>query len=172
MDQSYCDALRFAIEYERQGEKYYRDAADKAQDGFAKKALVFLADEEVEHIHKIDRFNDWLLGKADFDIDTECKVTAPAKVADLIGVEKITGKSDERSDESDLAVYDMAMVTEKQGYDMYASVRDSSTDERLKRFFGWLADEEILHHKLLAESKKYLEDQSYYFEEAGGWIFG
>ena len=55
---------------------------------------------------------------------------------------------------------------------MYAGVGDSTTDERLKRFFGWLAGEEIAHHKLLAESKKYLEDQSYYFEEAGGWIFG
>ena len=71
MDQSYCDALRFAIEYEEQGEKFYREAAAEARDRFAKKALRFLADEEVEHIGKIEKFNDFLLGKAEFDMDKE-----------------------------------------------------------------------------------------------------
>jgi hypothetical protein len=29
-----------------------------------------------------------------------------------------------------------------------------------------------LHYNLLATTKKYLEDPSYYFEDYGGWIFG
>jgi len=172
MDQSYCDALRFAIEYEQQGEAYYREAAGKTRDLFARKALLFLADEEIEHIGKIERFNAYLLGTAEFDLDAECRPTAPEKAAAFIAGAKTEGKTAEAADLSDLAVYDLAMVTETQGFEMYASVRDSSGDERLKRFFAWLADEEVVHYKLLAGSKKYLEDQSYYFEEAGGWIFG
>ena len=30
MDQAYCDALRFAYEYEKKGEKHYREAAEAA----------------------------------------------------------------------------------------------------------------------------------------------
>lgn len=172
MDQAYCDALRFAIDYERKGEEYYRRAVDKAQNPFAKKALIFLADEEVEHIRKIEEFNQYMLGVSDFDLDSECAVGLPDRVMEFIDTAKAAGKPASPADLSDLAVYDLAMATEKQGFEMYASVRDSSGDERLKRFFGFLAGEEVIHHKLLAESKKYLEDQSYYFEEAGGWIFG
>lgn len=171
MDQAYCEALRFAIEYEQSGEDYYRKAVDEAQDRFAKKALVFLADEEIEHIGKIERFNDSLLGRGDFDIDAECLPTLPERLNNLIA----SAKSDEKSQTSSLsdsAVYDLAMATEKQGFEMYNDFREDSPDQRIKQFFGWLADEEIVHYKLLAESKKYLEDQSYYFEEDGGWIFG
>ena len=32
MDQAYCDALRFAFEYEKSGEKHYREAAEAAND--------------------------------------------------------------------------------------------------------------------------------------------
>ena len=172
MDLAYCDALRFAIDYERKGEEYYRQAVDKALNPFAKKALVFLADEEVEHIRKIEEFNQYMLGISDFDLDAECAIGLPERVTEFIANAKTGGKPASEADLSDLAVYDLAMATEKQGFEMYASVRDSSNDERLKRFFGFLAEEEVVHHRLLAESKKYLEDQSYYFEEAGGWIFG
>lgn len=172
MDQAYCDALRFAVDYERKGEEYYRQASEKTRDKLARKALVFLADEEKEHIRKIEDFNSSLLGLTAFDMDTECALGLPDRVREFIDDAKGQSKTDEEVELTDLAVYDLAMATEKQGFEMYASVRDSTGDQRLKRFFGFLADEEIVHHKLLAASKKYLEDQSYYFEEAGGWIFG
>ena len=172
MEQAYCDALRFAVDYERKGEEYYRQASEKAQDKLARKALVFLADEEKDHIRKIEDFNGSLLGLAAFDMDRECALSLPDRVREFIDDAKQQSKTEEEAELTDLAVYDLAMATEKQGFEMYASVRDSTGDQRLKRFFGFLADEEIVHHKLLAASKKYLEDQSYYFEEAGGWIFG
>ena len=172
MDQAYCDALRFAFDYEEKGEKYYREAAAKTGDKFAKKTLLFLADEEVEHIRKIEDFNQHMLGVEGFDLDKECQLTLPDRVEQFIDAERELAKEKTGLTLTDLAVYDLAMTTEKHGYELYTEARDTSDDERLKRFFGFLADEEIIHHKLLAASKKYLEDPSYYFEEAGGWIFG
>lgn len=172
MDQSYCDALQFAIDYERQGEESYRESAKKTGDHFAKKTLTFLADEEVQHIKKITEFNKSLLGISEFDLETECVLSLPERVQKFIKTVRDSGKAKTEPNLSDLAVYSLAMTTEKQGFEMYASVRDSTSDKRLKRFFGFLADEETIHYKLLAESKKYLEDPSYYFEEDGGWIFG
>jgi rubrerythrin len=171
MEQAYCEALQFALEYEHNGEEFYRRAVKDTRDRFAKKTLVFLADEEVEHMHKIERFNNHLLGQEEFDLEAECSPTLPGRISGLVADAKANSKLEEPA-QSDLAVYDLAMVTEKQGFETYMNYRNDSDDERLQKFFEWLAGEEIVHHKLLAESKKYLEDQSYYFEEAGGWIFG
>lgn len=172
MDQAYCDALRFALEYEHKGEQYYREAALSAQNEMAQKALVFLADEEVEHIRKIEEFNASLLDQTDFDLDRECTISLPERVDAFVAAAKKFPKPAESPTLTDLAVYELAMATEKQGFEMYAAAKEELGDERLKRFFGFLADEEVAHHGLLAASKKYLEDPSYYFEEAGGWIFG
>ncbi len=172
MEQAYCDALRFAFDYESKGEKHYREAARNAKDRFAIKALTFLADEELEHIRKINEFNLHLLGEQDFDIDAECSLVLSDRVESFLDTSRHEGHMGRDRDMSEIDVYDLAMTTEKQGYEMYASVEKSSGDERLKKFFGFLAQEEQGHYKLLEASKKYLEDQSYYFEEGGGWLFG
>ena len=172
MDQAYCDALRFAFDYEKKGEEHYREAADKVGDVFAQKALTFLADEEIEHIRKIDDFNRHLLGESEFDLDAECALSLPDRVEAFLDAARQAGHiSDERT-LTDIDVYEVAMANEKEGFEMYASVEETSTDERLRKFFAFLAQEEKGHYKLLAASKKYLEDQSYYFEEGGGWLFG
>ena len=171
MDQAYCDALRFAFEYEKNGEKHYREAAEAAKDRFAKKALTFLADEEVEHIRKIDEFNRHLLGESEFDLETECSLALSDRVETFLEESRHAGHIGKERDMTDIDAYDLAMKSEKDGYEMYASVEKSSEDSRLKWFFGFLAQEEQGHYQLLAASKKYLEDQSFYFEEGGGWLF-
>ena len=171
MDQAYCDALRFAMEYERKGEEHYRSAAAAAKDHFAKQALTFLADEEIEHIRKIDEFNQHMLGIGDFDIDAECQLGLSSRVEDFLETAKgATSEEDRRLTEID--VYDQAMENEKHGYEMYASVETGTQNESLKQFFAFLAQEEKAHYNLLEASKKYLQDPSYYFEEGGGWLFG
>ncbi len=172
MDIAYCDALRFAIDYEKKGEEYYRKTGNETKDHLARKTLFMLADEEIDHIRKIEQFNDHLLGTADFDMNKECALTLPERVKTFIAEVKESAKASGEGEISDINVYSTAMANEKQGYEMYASVQESSKDDRLKQFFGFLADEERAHYKLLSASKKYLEDPSYYFEEDGGWIFG
>ncbi len=172
MDLAYCDALRFAFDYEKKGEKHYREAAIAANDRFAKKALTFLADEEVEHIRKIDEFNRHLLGESEFDLEAECTLALSDRVERFLEESRHAGHIGRERDMTEVDVYDLAMKSEKEGFEMYSSVEKSSEDARLVRFFGFLAQEEQGHYRLLAASKKYLEDPSYYFEEGGGWLFG
>ena len=172
MDIAYCDALRFAIDYETKGEKYYRKAGNETKDHLARKTLFILADEEIEHIRKIEKFNDHLLGTSDFDLNKECELSLPERVKTFLSEVKEIAKTESQSELSDISVYDAAMANEKQGYEMYSGVRDSTKDERLKTFFSFLVDEEKSHYKLLSASRKYLADPSYYFEDDGGWIFG
>ena len=71
-----------------------------------------------------------------------------------------------------MEIYDVALDMEKRGYSAYKNASiDSKEDPRVQEFFKFLAEQEIVHYKLLQESKKYLEDSSYYFEDYGGWVF-
>lgn len=171
MELEFCDALKFAIDFERKGRGFYLDAIQKAEDPLAKKTLKFLADEEVHHIEKIEKFNQALLGKGDFDIEKECHSDLPQRTKEYI--DKATQDKEEKvsPQTTDIEVYDLALDMEKSSYDIYKDAFEKNSDEKLKRFFQFLMQEEQIHYDLLAASKKYLEDPSYYFEEFGGWIF-
>jgi len=172
MESKYCDALRFAIEFEKKGQKFYLDAVQKVADPFSRKTLEFLADEEVSHIEKIEKFNEALLGTGDFDIAKECQSNLSQRVKEYM-VSVVSEKEAKVSPQStEIEVYDLALEMEKSSYDIYKDALESNSDEQLKRFFEFLMKEEQIHYDLLAASKKYLEDPSYYFEEFGGWIFG
>jgi len=171
MEQAFCDAIQFAIEYEKQSQCFYQDALLKVKNRFAKQALEFLIAEEQTHIDKIIAFNQHLLGKAEFDLEKECVTGLPERTKQFLI--NFTHKEEEVTDASnDIDIYKVAQDTEKKGYELYESVEKSTQDSRLKQFFAFLAAEEKNHYQLLEYSIKYLEDPSYYFEEAGGWIFG
>ncbi len=172
MESKYCDALEFAIDLEQKGQKMYLSAIQKAKDPHTKDTLQFLADEEVSHIEKIEKFNQALLGKGDFDVQKECQTDLPQRTKEYI--DKVTREKGEKVtfESTDIEVYNLALDMEKSSYDLYKDAFEKNSDENLKKFFNFLMQEEQIHYDLLAASKKYLQDPSYYFEEFGGWIFG
>lgn len=171
IEQAFCDAIQFALEYEKQSQCFYQDSLLKVKNPFAQKALEFLIAEEESHIAKIITFNQYLLGKADFDLEKECITGLPERTKQFLI--SFTHKEDKISSaSSDIDVYNTALETEKKGYELYESIFKNTQDKRLKQFFAFLAAEEKAHYRLIEYSIKYLEDPSYYFEEAGGWIFG
>lgn len=172
MDQAYCDALRFAIDFENKGEQFYRQGIEAVVDATAKRALRFLADEELGHISKIEEFNNSLLGKSSFDLQSECRTELPGRIKAFVK-EYISDKTKEiTAGSQDIQIYEVALDIEKRGYDMYKSVHAGNENTDLRRFFEFMAAEEIQHYNLLASTKKYLEDPSAYFEDYGGWVFG
>jgi len=172
MDQAYCDALRFAIDFENKGEQFYRQSIETVADATAKKALQFLADEELGHIRKIEDFNNSLLGEGSFDLERECSRELPERIKRFVK-EYVSDKAKEiTSGSEDVQIYDVALDIEKRGYDMYKSIHVGNENAVLRQFFEFMAAEEIQHYNLLASTKKYLEDPSAYFEDYGGWVFG
>lgn len=172
VEQAYCEALRIAIEFEQNGGMFYHQLIEKVSDPFAKKILIFLANEEIEHIRKIEAFNNSLLGKGEFDFETECDFGLSDRIQALVQERMKDADKNVAPDSNDLDIYDVAMLLEKKSYELYEQILSETEDENLETFFRFLLSEENDHYDLLAASKKYLEDPSYYFEEYGGWIFG
>ncbi len=169
----YCEALRLALEFERENQEFYTQKLNEVKDPRAKKTLEFLINEDSHHIDKIIRFNSSLLGNEEFDDEKECSSKLSEKATELFKI--IIGQSTANItvEDTDVEIYEKAMELENKGYKMYKLCSESKElDYRVSKFFAFLAEEESQHYDLLAKTKKYLEDPSYYFEEEGGWIFG
>lgn len=168
----YHDALKSAIDFENKGEEFYLAAVKRTTDPFTKNTLQFLANEELRHIEKIEKFSQSLLEQTDFDLEKETESDLPLRAKEYVG-RMLHEKGKEISPQSsDIEIYDLALDVENSGYIMYKNAFESNSHENLKKFFRFLMQEEKIHADLLSSSKKYLEDPSYYFEEFGGWIFG
>jgi len=172
MEQAYCEALKVAIEFEQNGETFYRQLIDRVTDPFAKRVLVFLANEEIEHIRKIDQFNESLLNGREFDFDAECNLDLPDRIQALVQEKMKDAGKNVSPNSDDIDIYDVALALETRSYELYERALNETNDERVETFFRFLLAEEREHYDLLASSKKYLADPAYYFEEYGGWIFG
>lgn len=172
LERVYCEALRTAIEFELNGEIFYRQLIDKVSDPFAKEVLIFLADEEVDHIKKIVAFNNSLLDNREFDFDTQCNLELPDRIHALIRAKMKNVDKNVSPSSDDIDIYDVAMMLETRSYELYEQSLSEAEDEQVETFFRFLLSEEKEHYDLLVSSKRYLTDQSYYFEEYGGWIFG
>ncbi|MBI4743457.1 MAG: ferritin family protein [Actinobacteria bacterium] len=169
---NYQKFIKFASDFEEKGNKFYLESIDRVKNIFSKRILEFLATEELRHLAKIKLFSQSLMEKDEFDVDKETESDLLERVKRFIQdfmqdkVKQITDIL------SDIEIYDFALGVEKNGYNVYKEFFEKSEDKKLKRFAEFLMNEEKIHYDLLADSKKYLEDPSYYFEEAGGWIFG
>lgn len=172
MKEAYCDALRVAIEFEHNGEAFYRQLIDKVTDPFAKRILGFLAEEEVEHVRKIEAFNDHLLGNGEFSFEQECSLDLTDRIQALVEQRMKDAEKNVEPLADDIDIYDIALTLEQRSYELYERALGETDDERVETFFRFMLSEEQQHYDLLANSKKYLTDPAYYFEEYGGWIFG
>lgn len=168
----YCESLLEALKLEEKGKEFYENALRKVRDIFAKKALEFLIKEEDKHIDKILRFNEFLFGRGDFDIETECDIQVKEKISKLIEKyisSSMVAKIDDTS--TDVEVYEAAMDFEKKGYELFKESAENANDDRIKAFFNFLMNEEIKHYDLLENTLRYLKEPDYYFEDYGGWVF-
>lgn len=172
MEQAYCEALKTAIEFEQNGVIFYRQLIDRVVNPFAKRVLIFLIGEEFEHIRKIESFNNSLLGQGEFDFETECSLDITDKIQMLVQDRKNEADKNITPNSSDSDIYEVAMLLEMKSHELYEQALSEATNEKVETFFRFMLAEEREHYDLLAASKRYLEDSSYYFEDFGGWIFG
>ncbi len=168
----FCEALEIAMDFEKESVEHYKKALQKINDRFARKALEFLIKEESDHIDRIERFNKSLMENEKFDVENECASDLKQRIFSFVKSTIDTSLNRLEAVDSDIKLYEKAMELEKRGYELYKNYLEKEEDERVKKFLEFLIGEEKQHYELLLQSKKYLEDPSYYFEDEGGWIFG
>lgn len=140
------EILKQAIILEKRGKIFYANAAENSKDPDVKNIFMIMADEEDEHIKYLsEQFHQYRTqGKFDFTKPSDVNIDG---IADQVITKSIAEKVSAVSFEA--SAISLAIDMENRAIAAYSERAASATDPDEKSFYGWLAEWERGHHKLL-----------------------
>lgn len=153
------NVFEFAMKMEQDGEKFYRELAEKTSDAGLKKIFNTLADEEVVHYNtfkslfektKTNAVESNVLDKAK-NIFTEMKASGAVNVSDAT---------------SQIDAYKQAMKAEEEAYTFYEQKAAEVSDADEKDVLMTFAREERRHYRLLENVIEFVSRPDEWLENA------
>lgn len=137
------NSLEFAVNMELEGEKYYAEQAELNKDNSLQVVFLMLAKDEKYHAELLQsKFSGSPYQLLDNSTLTEAK-----NIFDEIG----DFKSEVKSIPEQLEVYKDAMKKEKQSIDLYEKLQAEAADDKSKKLFDYLIEQETEHLELFEE---------------------
>jgi rubrerythrin len=141
------EVLHVALDFEKNGMEFYREAAGRVQDKVVKSVLLSLADDEEAHQNIIRRYyhaieaKRWIPEAADEELPPS--KSAAERIRALVS-EVISPVG---PDATYASIYETAVQFETKSYDYYMS--QQSDNPRVNAFFKYLAGVERIHREML-----------------------
>jgi rubrerythrin len=151
------EALKTAIEMEKDGKECYLNAVLKSDNEAGRKLLQSLALEEDTHRQKLEEIY----------LTIQKKMAWPAvyfppdknkTLMDLLNGVCETAGVNANATRTELDVLNTAINKEKESYDFYKRQSQSATDEVERNFYEAIAAEEREHELILVHYNEYLTD--------------
>ena len=153
-------ALVRSYDLERRGLDFYLSSATKCRNILAKRALFSLAQEEIQHMMKIDEILS-VIDKNENWPDAGFKASdIEISIRDFFEKTKVAASA---PDKDSVAVIKEAMEFEKKSYELYSDLENKGSSENEKRFYSQLRQQEGAHYEAL-------ENVYYYLSKTGDWF--
>ncbi len=159
------DVMETAIQLERDGRKFYHNAAEKASNDIARQMFESLAEDEVRHI-------EWLESVSPGE-NTAGSVNR-ALYGRLRGIFKDAPETVMKaaaSCEDDINAMRLAIEMEEKSAAAYATWAEESEADDVRELCEMLADVERFHRELIENSMEYLQHPGDWFMVEEGWHF-
>jgi rubrerythrin len=165
--------LRRGMQLERDGYKFYQEAAERASGKRGKNMFLGLAADEEKHLRllmveyqALESGQGWI----DPTLALEQELDLDPANPDLPGEDypepsPIFSPARAPSLEGDIAALDFGMETEKLSYDLYAQAAQEATAAAAKEAYEILAQEENRHYEILQNSRNYLTDNKTWWDD-------
>ncbi|MCB2200121.1 ferritin family protein [bacterium] len=153
------NVFEFAMQMEKDGEAYYRELADSANNDGLSRILNFLADEEVKHYNIFKRM-------AGGKVEALPKSTLLADVKNIFVEMKDRGEKFDFDVEKQVAYYRKAQDLEKKSENLYADKAKESTDEKERDILIQIAEEEKRHYFVLENIIEFVNKPDRWLEDA------
>lgn len=151
------EVLEAAINNEREAYKLLCASRDACEDKLSKATFDFLAREEVKHIDVIQKFAATGLAVAP---DVGHPLSKAEVARGVKGIFEQFGWQYEQAASMDdrLEAYRTAMEMERHGHQFYARAAEMATNEEARKFFQFLASEEVRHFEIIQDSYDFLSE--------------
>jgi rubrerythrin len=149
------EIFTIAIDIEKNGEKFYRRAAELAPAGEGKELLNDLADWEKTHIRMFSEMHEELKGLTDSDFDWDPYGQAELYLQAIADGEVFCFNEDSvrfaEQSESTKEVLEFALAREKDAVIFYTSIEKVIPNELTGKKIDAIVKEEISHVRLINE---------------------
>ena len=156
-------ALNKAIEFEKEGIKFYSNALKIIQHDLCRKLIQTLLEEEKKHIDELNKIYNELDKKDAWpEVDTlvvDDQLKNIYKNACFASGKTLKPSSDERE------FLDLCMALEIKGQKQYKKLADEAEDEKEKKFYERLFSEEEKHYEFLEQHYNYYWDSGLKMQE-------
>ncbi len=152
------DVYEYAMQLEKDGESYYRDAASRSQHKGLTRILTMLADAEVVHYKtfvKMKEGQSWQLPEATIVKDVKNIFVKMREEGEL-----------EKIDVSTIDLYTKAQEIEKATEDFYRGKGVQVGGAKEREAFGRVADEEHKHYVILQQIIDFVRQPETWLENA------
>jgi rubrerythrin len=161
------DALKTALEMEKEGYDLYIKASDKTSNKLGKATLIAIAKKELDHIKAIEEFANRNFDRAIGSINPKEKKEYVQTI--MAGLKSRLDEKVKKDSDLDNA-YKVALELEKKSFNFYKDLKSRSSDAKAKDFFQFLMGEENTHYQLLQETLEYLDHPANWYREQERWI--
>ena len=153
------NVFEIAMQMEKDGEKFYREIAEKTDDPGLKKIFDTLADEEVVHYNTFKKLFEKSGAEA-----VESNILDKAK--NIFAEMKKSGGMKITADTAQAEAYKKAMEAEKDAYSFYEAKSAEVNDPNEKQILLTFAREERRHYRLLENVLEFVSRPESWLENA------
>jgi rubrerythrin len=158
------EVLNVAAKTERDGIKFYADAAVSASNQLVKKMFESFVREEERHL----QFIEAIMAKRKVEI-SHSALMAEVKTIFTTAPKSLQGKV--QATDNDLKALDFGLQIERKSYDFYTDWKAKTESPEVRALCDTLAEEENRHFHLFTQMKEYLDRTGDWYMVEEGWIF-
>lgn len=147
------EVVRAAKEVEKNGHRFYSTMAERASDPLLKELFSLLAQDEVEHLRRLNQleaeYQDGLFEDCEEEFLPYLNQFSDMKIfPDAERLEEVL-----KTDSADIQALDMAIEAEEKFAEYFLKAASLAQADDGKEAFGWLAGEEVRHARILKERR-------------------
>ena len=163
MRASSMDALKRAMDFEREGINYYTKAKERTHHPIGQAIFEMLVEQENKHIDYLSLLYEKLKAEDRWPGEITVKLDKDFKMIFKEAAKKLNTNVKIYTDE--LEALRFAIDMEKKGQKMYRELSGNATDQLEKDFYATLAEWEKFHAEYVEEHYNYFEDRGLFTEE-------
>ena len=155
------EAVKTAIQMEKDGYDFYKKAAMQTSSDMGKTIFEGIAKDELMHLDVFEKMFEEKIGKTEWDklVDSSKKYQEiPIFPKDL---KEISGAN---PDENELDALRIAMDSEKDAIDYYTEIWEKSNDNEVKKIIDQIIEQEKKHYFLLEQEFNHLSNTGYWYD--------
>jgi len=155
------DAIKTAIQMEKDGYSFYKKAAVQTSSGMGKTIFESLANDELLHLDIFQKLFDEKVGKAEWND----LVNSGKKYADIpIFPKDLRAVEGANPDTNEIDALRMAMDSEQEAITYYTKIRENSSDKEVNEIIDEIINQEKNHYNILEGEFHHINSTGYWFD--------